>query len=118
MFAGFLMKKFAGAAYLLLAALLAAEESAGADQQTTKVFNAAAVNPDAPPYQPELWNDGSSLKLDKFYQDHQEELGKIYPHTGRLFMWRLARVLYQTSDKQLQELYGLTVEEALSFRQG
>lgn len=101
------------AAQALLGAFPAAKPQTPPEAAGTE---APRPEPEAPPYQPELWNDGDSEALARFYADHQEELGKVSSLEGRLFPWALAQVFYLRTDEEFVSRYGLSLENARDFR--
>jgi hypothetical protein len=87
----------------------------------TKIFNEkirGITVPQAPAYDPGIWNDSSDDRIDKFYAAHQKELGKIVAvEKEKMYIWPLAQVLYKYDDAQMHRRYGLTLAEAKEFRQ-
>ncbi len=105
----------------LVVPIARAPETARAKDAITTLFNEKVRGikaPDAPAYDPDIWNDFDSDKTDQFYARHQKQLGKIVAiEKERMYVWPLAQVLYKYDNAQMHRRYGLTLAEAKEFRQ-
>lgn len=73
-------------------------------------------NPDAPAYQPQLWNDTPEQRVKKFFEDQRAVLDKVEAAEGELFTWKLAKIFYFRDDGDLSARYGISQQQARGLR--